>query len=129
MYTDGFVIPIPTNKVDAYRQMAEQASEVWMDYGALDYKECVLEDRADSEHCQGFASGLDLADDMTVIFAWITYKSREHRDEVNEKVMKDPRIAQYCGTNDIPFDSRKMFYSGFAVIVDGLARKPTRAAS
>ena len=115
-YVDGFVIPIPTKNVEAYRKVAQMASKVWLEHGALDYRECVGEDMA----IKGVVSFLKLAKTKpaeTVVFAWITYKSRAHRDKVNAKVTKDPRIAKMMEGKDHPFDYKKMAYSGFQTIV------------
>lgn len=120
-YTDGFLIPIPQNKLEAYRKMAADASAIWMEYGALDYKECVLED-ANSEHTLPFNKGIQLEEGETVVFSWILFESRQHRDEVNAKVMADPRLQDMCNPNDMPFDPKRMLYSGFQVIVDGQSK-------
>lgn len=123
-YVDGFVIPVPEGKIEAYREMAESAGKIWMDHGALIYKECVLEDGEPEmpedapETCKitPFRNLAGAKDGETVIFAFITYKSREHRDEVNKKVMSDPRLQ--CDENNVPFDPARMAYGGFKAIVD-----------
>ncbi len=119
-YIDGFVIPIPKGNLEAYQQMAETAATVWKDHGALDYKECVLEDA----RIEGVYSFLDLAaakEDETVVFAFIVYRSRAHRDEVNAKVMADPRIMAACPSHNpeaaIPFDVSRMAMGGFQTFV------------
>lgn len=117
-YTDGFVIPVPKKNLDSYRSMATIAAEVWREHGAIDYKECVLEDD-NAPMCLSFRKGLNLKDDETVIFAWITYASRAERDRINAAVMEDPRIKDSCSSEDIPFDPARMFYSGFSILVDG----------
>lgn len=118
-YTDGFVIPVPVSKIDAYREMATKACAIWREYGALDYRECVLDDER-SEMCLPFTAGIGAKEDETVVFAWIVYESREHRDAVNAKVMQDPRIQEMCPSNggEMPFDPKRMLYSGFKVIVE-----------
>lgn len=116
-YVDGFVIPILKRNLPAYRRMAVAAGKVWREHGALDYKECVGDD-LDVKFGAGFAKGLKLKPGETVIFSSIVYKSRAHRDRVNAKVMKDPRIAEMCDEKDMPFDSKRMLYGGFTVIVD-----------
>ncbi|MDQ8184014.1 DUF1428 domain-containing protein [Pelagicoccus sp. SDUM812002] len=116
-YTDGFVIPIPKGKIEEYRKMAEAANEVWLEHGVLDYKECIGEDLAANKDCGSFPDSLGIKEDEVVIFAWISYKSREHRDEVNAKVMKDPRIAGMCESGEMPFDPTRMLYGGFEVFV------------
>ena len=112
-YVDGFVIPILKKHVPTYRRIALAASKVWRDHGALAYRECVGEDLT----AQGlFPKQLKLKRGETVVFAWVVYKSRAHRDRVNAKVMKDPRITS-VDMSQIPFDSRRMLYGGFTTIV------------
>ncbi len=123
-YVDGFVIPVPVDQLDAYRSMAENAGNIWMDHGALMYKECVLEDgepgmSEDTPETCTFTYFRDLAgakEGETVVFAFITYRSREHRDEVNQKVMADSRMN--CDQNNMPFDPARMTYGGFTTLVD-----------
>lgn len=91
-YVDGFVLPVPKDNVEAYRRMAEDAGKVWRKYGALEYIECVADDVKPGE-ITSFPQSVKLEPDETVVFAWIVYESREHRDRVNEQVMKDPRLA------------------------------------
>ncbi len=125
-YVDGFVLPVPEGKIDAYRQMAESAGKIWMEHGALQYKECVLEDAQPEmsedapETCKitPFGELAGTKDGETVIFAFIVYKSREHRDEVNKKVMADPRMQEACDGNNMPFDPSRMAYGGFKALVD-----------
>lgn len=115
-YVDGFVIPVPKKNLAAYRRMAAKAAKVWRDHGALDYKECVGDDLA-TKMALPFTKGIQTKSGETVVFSWISYKSRAHRDKVNAKVMADPRIAKMCGSNDMPFDCVRMLYGGFKVIV------------
>jgi uncharacterized protein YbaA (DUF1428 family) len=119
-YVDGFVIPIAKAKLEAYTKMAGSAAIVWKEHGALDYKECVLEDPR-IEGTQSFLDLTGVSDAETVIFSVITYRSRAHRDEVNAKVMADPRIQEFCPANnseqDMPFDPARMNYGGFQTIV------------
>jgi uncharacterized protein YbaA (DUF1428 family) len=115
-YADGFVIPVPKNKVAAYRRMAAKAAKVWRDHGALDYKECVGDD-LDAKFAMPFPRGIRTRPGETVVFSWITYKSRAQRDRINAKVMKDPRLAAMCDPKDMPFDCKRMLYGGFKVIV------------
>ena len=112
-YVDGFVIPILKKHVSTYRRFALAASKVWRDHGALAYQECVGEDLT----AQGrFPKQLKLKRGETAVFAWIVYKSRAHRDRVNAKVMKDPRITS-VDMSKLPFDMRRMLYGGFTTIV------------
>ena len=113
-YVDGFVLPIPKGSVAAYKRIAEKACRVWLEHGALEYRECVAED-TETKFGVSFPAGISAQEGETVVFAWITYESRAHRDEVNEKVMKDPRIAEEM--EEMPFDAKRMLYSGFEVLV------------
>ena len=114
-YVDGFVLPVPKNKVDAYRRMARKAGKIWREHGALEYRECVGEDVKPGK-LTSFPQSVKQKPEETVIFAWIVYKSRAHRDRINAKVMKDPRLAKMPKT--MPFDVKRMVYGGFKVIVD-----------
>jgi uncharacterized protein YbaA (DUF1428 family) len=116
-YVDGFVLPVPKKNLDAYRKMARKAGKVWREHGALDYKECVAEDVKKGK-LTSFPQSVDLKRGETVVFAWITYRSRAHRDSVNKKVMADPRLANMMDPDDPVFDSKRMFWGGFEVIVD-----------
>lgn len=115
-YVDGFVIPVPRKKLAAYRKMAALGARVWRDHGALDYKECVGDDLA-APFALPFPKGLKLRKGETVCFSWIAFKSRAHRDRVNKKVMQDPRLAAMCQPDNMPFDSTRMLYGGFKVMV------------
>lgn len=116
-YVDGFVIPIPKKKLAAYRRIARLAGKVWRNHGALDYKECVGDDLA--VQCgMPFPRQLKTKRGETVLFSYIVYKSRAHRDRVNAAVMKDPRIKDMGDVKDLPFDVKRMMYGGFKVLVD-----------
>jgi uncharacterized protein YbaA (DUF1428 family) len=116
-YVDGFVLPIPKKNLKAYAKIARLAGKVWREHGALDYKECAGDDLA--VHCGvPFPKRAQAKAGETVIFAYIVYKSRAHRDRVNAKVMKDPRIAAMGDHNAMPFDVKRMTYGGFTVLVD-----------
>jgi uncharacterized protein YbaA (DUF1428 family) len=115
-YVDGFVVPVPKANLEAYRRMAEDAGKVWREYGALQFIECVAEDVKPGEFTS-FPQSVKLEPDETVVFAWIVYESREHRDRVNEQVMKDPRIAN-MDPKSMPFDGKRMFWGGFEVLVE-----------
>lgn len=116
LYADGFVIPVPKNKIAAYRRMAATAAAVWRDHGALDYKECVGDD-LDAKFALPFPKGIRTRRGETVVFSWITYKSRAERNRINAKVMKDPRLAEMCDPKSMHFDCKRMLYGGFKVIV------------
>ena len=114
-YADGFVVPVPKDKIEAYRQMAAKAAEVWKEHGALEYRECVLDD-ADAKEMVSFPRLANTREDETVVLAWIVYESRARRDEVNALVMADPRLAEMCGES--VFDWKRMAYGGFQVLVE-----------
>lgn len=116
-YVDGFVIPVPKKNVDAYRRMARKAGKVWREHGALEFRECVGED-LNVEMGVAFPEQMECKRGETVVFSWIVYKSRAHRDRVNKKVMEDPRIAKMMDGGSMPFDPERMLYGGFEVIVD-----------
>jgi uncharacterized protein YbaA (DUF1428 family) len=116
-YVDGFVIPVPKKKLAAYRSMARKAGKVWREYGALDYKECVADDVKMGKRTS-FPRSVKKKPNETVVFSYIVYKSRAHRDKVNAKVMKDKRIAGMMDMSAMPFDVKRMIYGGFKVIVD-----------
>jgi uncharacterized protein YbaA (DUF1428 family) len=115
-YVDGFVVPVPKANLEAYRRMAEDAGKVWREYGALQFIECVADDVKPGE-ITSFPQAVKLEPEETVVFAWIVYESREHRDRVNEQVMKDPRIAN-IDPKSMPFDGKRMFWAGFKVLVE-----------
>ncbi|GAB7521318.1 DUF1428 domain-containing protein [Paraburkholderia sp. 2C] len=116
-YVDGFVVPVPADKLDAYRRMAEQAGEVWLEYGALQYWECVADDVKPGK-VTSFPQSVQLKDGETVVFSWILYDSREHRDSVNAKVMEDPRIKAMMDHKSLPFDGMRMFFGGFKTLLE-----------
>jgi uncharacterized protein YbaA (DUF1428 family) len=111
-YVDGFIVPVPKDKFDDYRRMAELAGKVWMEHGALQYFECVADDVKVGE-VTSFPRSVQLKDDETVVFSWILYESRAHRDSVNAKVMADPRIKDMMDPKTLPFDGKRMIWGGF----------------
>ena len=115
-YVDGFVVPVPKRKVQVYRRLAQKAGKIWREHGALDFKECIADDVKVGK-LTSFPRSVKLKPSETVVFSWITYKSRAHRDRVNAKVMKDKRIAG-MDPKDMPFDGKRMIYGGFKVIVE-----------
>ena len=115
-YVDGFVVPVPTKKLDAYRRMARRAGKIWMEHGALAYQECVADDVKPGK-LTSFPQSVKLQDDETVVFSWIVYTSRKSRDSINAKVMKDPRLADMMDPKNMPFDGKRMFFGGFKTIV------------
>lgn len=115
-YVDGFVIPVPKSKIGTYREIAKRAGKVWMKHGALEYKECVGEDLK-VKFGLPFPALAKAKAGETVVFSWILFKSRAHRDKVNAKVMKDPFIQEMMKAPP-PFECKKMAYGGFEVLVD-----------
>ena len=116
-YVDGFLIPVPRKNLAAYKKMAQKACKVWMEYGALEYYECVGEDLAQKK-MMTFPKQLKTKPGETVVFAWIVYKSKKQRDQVNKKLMKDPRLLEMMDPENHPFDVKRMVYGGFDVIVE-----------
>jgi uncharacterized protein YbaA (DUF1428 family) len=114
-YVDGFVVPVPKRKLAAYRRLARKAGRIWREYGALEYRECVGDDLKVKGGVP-FTRTVRLKRGETVVFAWITYKSRADRDRINAKVMKDPRLKM--DVNAMPFDFKRMVYGGFKVLVE-----------
>jgi len=114
-YVDGFVLAVPKENLGKYEEMARLAASVWKDHGALAYVECVADDVPYGE-LTSFPRAVQAKDDETVIFSWITYKSREHRDAVNAKVMADPRLAD--SMKNSPFDAKRMIYGGFKALME-----------
>ena len=116
-YVDGYVLPVPKKNLTAYRRMAQKAGKVWREHGALEFRECVGDDLK-TKMAVSFPRILKLKRDEIVVFSWIIFKSRAHRDAVNAKVMKDPRLAKMMDEKSMPFDSKRMVYGGFKVVVD-----------
>ena len=117
-YIDGFVVPVPRAKLDAYRAMAQTAGEVWMEHGALQYFECVGDDVQPGK-LTSFPQAVQLEDDEVVVFSWITYPSREVRDACNAKVMEDPRLQAVEDDMKEIMGMQRMFWGGFRPIVGG----------
>lgn len=115
-YVDGFVIPLKKKHLAEYRRIARKACKVWMEHGALDYRECAGDDLKNKWGVQ-FPKIAGAKADETVVFSWITYKSRKDRDRVNAKVMADPRIKNMVNESNAPFDCKRMAYGGFTTIV------------
>ena len=116
-YVDGFVLPVPRKNLKAYRRVAQKAGKVWREHGALEYIECIADDVKPGK-VTSFPQSVKLEPSETVVFAWIVYKSRAHRDRVNAKVMKDPRLADMMKPNAMPFDGKRMIYGGFKGLVE-----------
>ncbi|HEX7900067.1 MAG TPA: DUF1428 domain-containing protein [Planctomycetota bacterium] len=116
MYVDGFLLPLPKKNLGAYKKMATLASKVWRDHGALQYVEAVGEDMTPGFGLP-FPKLAKAKAGETMVFAYIVYKSRAHRDAVNKKVMKDKRLHDSCDADDMPFDIKRMAWGGFKGLV------------
>src|SRR5215813_10861060 len=116
-YVDGYVVPVPKKKIETYRRLAQKASRVWREHGALEYRECVADDVKPGKRTS-FPRSVKLKPGETVVFAYVVFKSRAHRDRVNAKVMKDPRLADMMDPKALPFDGKRMFWGGFKVMVE-----------
>ena len=116
-YVDGFVVPVPKRKLEVYRRIAQRAGKVWRDHGALEYVECIADDVKPGKWTS-FPRSVKLKPGETVVFSYIVYKSRAHRDRVNAKAMKDPRLADMMDPKAMPFDGKRMFWGGFKVMVN-----------
>jgi uncharacterized protein YbaA (DUF1428 family) len=116
-YVDGFLVPVPKKNLEVYRRMAQKAGRVWREHGALEYRECVAEDVKVGKWTS-FPRSVKLKPGETVVFSWIVYKSRAHRDRVNKKVMSDPRLAEMMNPKALPFDGKRMIWGGFTTLVE-----------
>jgi uncharacterized protein YbaA (DUF1428 family) len=115
-YVDGFVVPVPRKSLKAYRSMAQKAGKVWREHGALEFREWVADDVKVGKWTS-FPRSVKLKSGETVVFSYITYKTRAHRDRVNAKVMKDPRLAKMMNPKEMPFDGKRMIFGGFKSLV------------
>ncbi|MEO6173248.1 MAG: DUF1428 domain-containing protein [Arenimonas sp.] len=116
-YVDGFVLPVPTANMAAYRKMAKLAGKIWREHGALDYKECVADDVKPGK-VTSFPQSVKLKKGETVVLSFIVYKSEADRNRINKKVMADPRLAPMMDPKKMPFDGKRIFWGGFKVFVD-----------
>jgi uncharacterized protein YbaA (DUF1428 family) len=118
-YVDGFVIPVPKKRLDDYRRISQKAGRIWKEHGAIEYLECVGDDlKIKMGMGTPFTRLVKQKAGEVVVFSWILYKSRAHRDRVNAKVMKDPRLEGMMDPKSMPFDMKRMTYGGFKVMVD-----------
>jgi uncharacterized protein YbaA (DUF1428 family) len=116
-YVDGFIVPVPKKNLKAYRRMAQRAGRIWREHGALEYVETVANDVKVGKRTS-FPRSVKLKPGETVVFSWVVYKSRAHRDRVNKKVMADPRLADMMDPKKLPFDARRMIYGGFSRLLE-----------
>lgn len=117
-YVDGFLIPIPKGKIEEFKGIEKIAGEVWMDHGALAYKVCVAEDIDSEPNTTTFRKVANASASETVVYGFIIFESREHRDNVNQKARVDPRMKRICDQINRPYESDKIIFGGFDVIVD-----------
>ncbi|ENN87853.1 hypothetical protein RHSP_48100 [Rhizobium freirei PRF 81] len=114
-YVDGFIVAVPKDKIEAYKTLANKAGKVWREYGALSYVEAMGDDVPYGK-LTSFPRAVQATEDEVVVFSWITYESRQSRDEILEKVMADPRLKDEM--QNMPFDGKRMIYGGFRIIVE-----------
>ena len=116
-YVDGFVVPVPKRKIQAYKRMARKAGKIWREYGAIDYVECLADDVKPGK-TTSFPQAVKLKAGEAVGFSWIVYKARRDRDRINARVMKDKRLASMMDPKKLPFDGKRMFWGGFKTMID-----------
>jgi uncharacterized protein YbaA (DUF1428 family) len=116
-YVDGFVVPVPKKELEAYRRLARKAGKIWREHGAIEFRECVADDVKVGKWTS-FPRSVKLKRNETVVFSWITFKSRADRDRVNAKVIKDKRFLAMIDGKEMPFDGKRMIYGGFKVMVE-----------
>lgn len=114
-YVDGFLLPLPKKNLKAYTKMAKTASKIWLDHGALEYRECIGDD-LENKMCLPFTKSVAAKKGETVVFSWVVYKSRAHRDKTNAKIMSDPRMLEMMKQKP-PFDCSRMFFGGFKTLI------------
>ena len=115
-YVDGFLVAVPIEKIEEYKKLAQAAGEVWKEHGAISYVECIADDVPYGE-LTSFPRAVQQTEGETVVFAWITYESRDARDAINKKVMDDPRMKMHMGAG-MPFDGKRMIYGGFQTLLE-----------
>jgi uncharacterized protein YbaA (DUF1428 family) len=116
-YVDGFLLPVPTKNISTYRNIARKAGKIWREHGALQYVEAVADD-LEASFGASFSKTIKAKPGETVVFSWIVFKSRKHRDSVNKKVMSDPRLNEMMAGSPMPFDMKRMAYGGFKFLVE-----------
>ena len=116
-YVDGFVCPVPKDKIDAYRDMAHACGAVWREYGALSFRECIADDVKPGQWTS-LSQAVKLEENDVVVFSWIEFNPRAERDAINDKVMQDSRLAEFMQAGALPFDGKRMIYGGFDSLVE-----------
>jgi uncharacterized protein YbaA (DUF1428 family) len=117
-YVDGFLTPVPKRRVQEYKKLARKAGKVWLEHGALEFRECIADDVSWGKRTS-FLRAVKQKPGETVFFSYIVYRSRAERDRVNKKVMSDKRLAAMMKDKNPPFDMKRMIWGGFKVAVDG----------
>ena len=116
-YVDGFILPVPTKNLAAYKKLSRTMGKVWREHGAIGYVETIADDVKPGKHTS-FPQSVKLKAGETVVFSWIVFNSCAHRDRVNAKAMKDPRLASIMDPKKMPFDGKRMFYGGFKMMIE-----------
>ena len=116
-YVDGFVVAVKKDQVEQYKDMSTTCGNIWREHGALEFRECMGDDVKPGK-LTSFPQSVMLEEGEVVFFSWIVYESRARRDEINDKVMKDPRMEQFMKPENMPFDGKRMIYGGFEMVVD-----------
>lgn len=116
-YIDGFLLCVPKNKIAAYRLVSRKMGKIMKEFGVLEYKECVADDMKTDMGIPFNKIAKTKANEV-VIFSWIAFKSKAHRNSINKKIMQDPRVQKLCNIKDMPFDCKRMSYGGFKIFVD-----------
>lgn len=116
-YVDGFVIPVPKDRLGEYRRLARKAGKIWREYGALQYVETVGDDLSWGKRTS-FPRSVKLKEDELVVFSWIVYKSKAQRDKIMQQVMADERLAEMADPSKLPFDAKRMIWGGFKPLVE-----------
>ena len=116
-YVDGFILAVHKKNLAAYRKIAQRAGKIWREHGAIDYKECIGDDMKSAVGIP-FPRFAKIKKNEIVVFSWITFRSKAHRDSVNAKVLKDSRLCEGLDPKNMPFDCKRMTYGGFKVLVD-----------
>ncbi|MFA9215848.1 MAG: DUF1428 domain-containing protein [Sphingomonadaceae bacterium] len=116
-YVDGFVVPVPRDKLEAYKAASLLCGKVWKELGALEFRECIGDDVPEGKHTS-FPMAVKLEEGEVVVFSWIVYESRARRDEINAQVMQDPRLKELMEPNNMPFDGKRLVFGGFELAVD-----------
>ena len=115
-YIDGFVLPIPRDRLDEYKHVVEAVAEIWKEHGALDYREYVGDDLI-FEGTRSFTDLVAPAEGEAIVFGWAEFDTREARDLANERVAADPRMVELISSSNSGFDAERMAYGGFRLFV------------